>query len=309
MNPRVSVIIPVYNKEDYVLDCLKSLENQDFNDWECIIVDDGSVDASMKIVEDFIKNSKKTWRILIQKNGGPSSARNLGIREATGEFIALLDADDIWLPTKLSKQLHYLDKNQNVDLLLSNYVIFSQNGSFKLRAVRARNTVHQVKRWLDMRGFGGLVESTGMFRKVALNEGLWFDEEMPTTEGLDFIIRWTFQRKVKIYQDILTLYRISDNQLHTKQDLVKLNLALVVDRYPNLVANEYVLKRMHLAYFQLSGLRELPRREIIKLILTSFMFLNPFVLWMAYSIILRNLKATYIGKKTRNLIMTSISQN
>jgi hypothetical protein len=168
--------------------------------------------------------------------------------------------------------------------------------------VRARNNTRQVKRWLDMRGFGGLVESTGMFRKAALNDGLWFDEEMPTTEGLDFVIRWTFQKQVKVHQDILTLYRISENQLHTRQDLVKSNVALVADRYPDLVTNEYVLNRMHLAYFQLSGLRGLQKKEIFLSILNSFMFLNPFVLWMAFSIVLRNLKASYLAKKTRNLI-------
>jgi glycosyltransferase involved in cell wall biosynthesis len=306
MNPRISVVIPLYNKEDYVLDCLKSLENQDFDDWECIIVDDGSLDASMKIVKDFIANSEKSWRILAKSNGGPSSARNLGIRAAAGEFIALLDADDIWLPAKLSRQLNFFEKNQDVDLLLSNYVIFSQNSSFRLRAVRARNTLGQVKRWLSMRGFGGLVESTGMFRKSALNERLMFDEEMSTTEGLDFVIRWTFQKNVKVYQEFLTLYRISENQLHTKQDLVYSNVTLVADRYPNLVGSKYVLNRMHLAYFQLSELRDLPREKILKSILSSFMFINPFVLWMAFSIVLRNLKASCLSKKIRDTVLASL---
>lgn len=309
MNPKVSVIIPLYNKENYILDCLRSLESQDFSNWECLIVDDGSVDASIKIVESFIAGSEKSWRILTKSNGGASSARNVGIRAAEGEFIALLDADDVWLPTKLSKQLSFFEKNQDVHLLLTNYVIFSQNGSFKLRAIRAKNALRQVKGWLDMRGFGGLVESTGMFRKSALNDGLWFDEEMPTTEGLDFVIRWAFQRNVKIYQDILTLYRISENQLHTKHDLVKSNMTLVADRYPNLVGNEYVLQKMHLAYFQLSKLRGLPRRKIFTSILTSCIFLNPFVLRMAFSIILRNLKATYLPKKTRQMIMAYINKD
>jgi glycosyltransferase involved in cell wall biosynthesis len=306
MSPRISVVIPLYNKEDYVRDCLMSLENQDFHDWECVIVDDGSTDDSMKIVEDFIANSKKSWKIIAKSNEGPSSARNLGIRAASGEFIALLDADDIWLPYKLSRQLNFFEKNRGVDLLLSNYVIFSHNGSFKLRAVRARNTLPQVKRWLSMRGFGGLVESTGMFRKSALNEGLMFDEEMPTTEGLDFVIRWTFQKNVKVYQEILTLYRISENQLHTKQDLVQSNVTLVADRYPSLVVSKYILKRMHLAYFQLSALRGLRRGKIFKSILSSFMLLNPIVLWMAFSIILRNLKAAFLTKKIRQMILASI---
>lgn len=309
MSPRVSIIIPLYNKEDYVLNCLKSIENQDFNDWECLIVDDGSVDSSMKVVESFIKDSKKSWKVLTKSNGGPSSARNLGIRAAVGEFITFLDADDIWLPTKLSKQLNFFEKNQDVDLLLTNYAIFSQNASFKLRAVRARDALSQVRRWLDMRGFGGLVESTGMFRKSALNDGLWFDEEMPTTEGLDFVIRWTLQKNVKIYQEILTLYRISINQLHTKQELVHSNVTLVADRYPNLVANKNILRRMHLAYFQLSRLRGLQKGKIFKSILGSSMFLNPFVLQMAYSIILRNLKAAYLPKKTRQIIVATINKD
>ena len=309
MNPRISVVIPLYNKEDYVLDCLKSLESQDFDDWECIIVDDGSLDASVKIVKDFIVDSERSWTILTQNNRGPSSARNLGIRAAMGEFIALIDADDIWLPTKLSKQLNYLDKNKDVDLLVSNYAIFSQSGSLKLRAVRARNTHRQIRRWLDKLGFGGLVESTGMFRKNALNEGLWFDEEMRTTEGLDFVIRWTFQKKVKVYQDILTLYRISENQLHTKQDLVRSNVTLVAERYPNLVTNEFVLRRMHLAYFQLSQIRGLPRGKILTSIFASRMHLNPFVPFIAFSIIYRNLKATFLPKKVRRIIMASIKRD
>jgi hypothetical protein len=218
-------------------------------------------------------------------------------------YIRSINGSDMLSSTNVE---HFLEKYPNVDLLLSHYVIFSRNDSIKLRAVRARNNARQVRRWLDMRGFGGLVESTGMFRKTALNEGLWFDEEMPTTEGLDFVIRWTFQKQVKVYQDILTLYRISENQLHTRQDLVKANVTLVADRYPNLVTNKFVLNRMHLAYFQLSNLRGLRKKEILDLLLPSFMFLNPFVLWMAISIVLRNLKASYLPKKMRGVIMASL---
>lgn len=86
MTPKVSVIIPLYNKENYILDCLRSLENQDFSDWECLIVDDGSVDASMKIVESFIASSEKSWRILTKSNGGFICAQSRDPRSKGGIY-------------------------------------------------------------------------------------------------------------------------------------------------------------------------------------------------------------------------------
>ncbi len=89
----ISVIIPVYNAEDYIDRCVKSIMNQDYNDWELILVDDGSKDSSPQIVDKW-KREDKRIKTIHQMNAGPGEARNRGILEATGEFVVYVDADD-----------------------------------------------------------------------------------------------------------------------------------------------------------------------------------------------------------------------
>lgn len=109
--PYFSVVIPLYNKEKYIEKTLESVLNQTFENFEIIVVDDGSTDASYEIVRS-IKDAR--IRLIRQENGGPSKARNCGIREAKGEFIAFLDADDEWLAEKLKAQYEYHLEHPNV---------------------------------------------------------------------------------------------------------------------------------------------------------------------------------------------------
>ncbi len=106
-----SIVIPLYNKEKYIKRTLQSVVNQTFSNFEMIIIDDGSTDKSCDIVESI--NDPRIC-LIRQENGGPSKARNRGIKEAKGEFIAFLDADDEWLPEKLEKQHEFHSKNPNV---------------------------------------------------------------------------------------------------------------------------------------------------------------------------------------------------
>jgi len=103
----ISVVIPLYNKEDCVFNALQSVLNQSFVDFEVIVVDDGSVDSSPKIVSSI---SDKRIRLISKKNGGPSSARNLGIKEAKNEYIAFLDADDLWAPMFLQEMVDLIHR-------------------------------------------------------------------------------------------------------------------------------------------------------------------------------------------------------
>lgn len=107
MPPRVSVIIPLYNKAPYVRRALDSIAAQTFGDFELIIVDDGSTDESVTVVESY-KDAR--LRLLRQQNAGPGAARNRGIAESAGEFIAFLDADDEWLPEYLARAISMLEE-------------------------------------------------------------------------------------------------------------------------------------------------------------------------------------------------------
>lgn len=91
----ISIIIPNYNKQDYILETLKSINNQSFHKWECIIVDDNSTDKSVKIINSFIKDKNRFSLVYKESNTGASSCRNLGLKHSNGDYIIFLDSDDI----------------------------------------------------------------------------------------------------------------------------------------------------------------------------------------------------------------------
>jgi glycosyltransferase involved in cell wall biosynthesis len=106
MPPLVSVLIPVYNARRYVRDAIESVQAQTFEDWEAIVVDDGSADGGGLVAREMAANDKRV-RVHEQENAGPAAARNAALRLASGEFVAFLDADDLWLPGKLERQLSF----------------------------------------------------------------------------------------------------------------------------------------------------------------------------------------------------------
>jgi glycosyltransferase involved in cell wall biosynthesis len=117
---RVSVIIPLFNKAPYIEHALRSVVAQTFTDFEIIVVDDGSTDGGLAIVEQF---ADRRLRIITQQNAGPGAARNRGLKEAQGEFVAFLDADDEWLPEYLEQSVRLLDEyGPNVASITSGYV-------------------------------------------------------------------------------------------------------------------------------------------------------------------------------------------
>ncbi len=101
----VSVILPVYNGEQFVARAIESVLNQTYKELELIVVDDGSSDNSLDVVQSYADSRLK---VLTKENGGPASARNFGIQHCSGEYVALIDQDDLWYPKKLEKQLGLL---------------------------------------------------------------------------------------------------------------------------------------------------------------------------------------------------------
>ena len=111
----ISVVIPLYNKEKSIASTLQSVYEQTYTDYEVVIVNDGSTDNSANVVKDFIAKIDDRciddrWTLICQENAGVSAARNRGIIEAKGEYVAFLDADDFWREDKLEKQLKVMEK-------------------------------------------------------------------------------------------------------------------------------------------------------------------------------------------------------
>ena len=119
--PKVSVIVPVYNVEEYLEKCINSLINQTLQDIEVIFVDDGSTDESKKIIEKYIQNNPKKLKYLYKENGGLSSARNFGIPYAKGDYIAFLDSDD-YIEPNMYEDMYNVAIKENSDMVECDFI-------------------------------------------------------------------------------------------------------------------------------------------------------------------------------------------
>src|SRR6266513_1317656 len=123
MSKVVSIIVPCFNYARYLKECMESLVKQSYQRWECIIVDDGSTDSTPEVCARLSRwESRVTF--LRHNNRGLSAARNAGIRQARGEFVQLLDADDLLEPDKLKVQVEFLDAHPDIDIALGEAAFF-----------------------------------------------------------------------------------------------------------------------------------------------------------------------------------------
>lgn len=127
INPTLSIIIPVYNVEKYLLTCVNSVLTQTSSDYEIILVDDGSIDNSGNICDDFV-HIYKNIKVIHKKNGGLSDARNIGLESAHGRYIVFLDSDDYWDDKKLIEKIISTIQESSPDLIVFGYEKIYSNG-------------------------------------------------------------------------------------------------------------------------------------------------------------------------------------
>src|SRR5690554_6000603 len=108
--PLVSVITPSYNSLSFIKETINSVRIQSYSNWEMIIVDDNSKDNSAHVIKEYTKNDQRIKIISLTQNGGAARARNIAIKESKGDYIAFLDSDDLWLPSKLEEQVAFMQK-------------------------------------------------------------------------------------------------------------------------------------------------------------------------------------------------------
>jgi len=133
--PRVSVITPVLNAAEFLSDAIASLRWQTLANWEHILVDDGSTDGSLELIKMAVSTDPRMQLLRSRGHSGPAKARNLGLEAASGDYVAFLDADDLWLPEKLDHCVSWMDSN-DYDFVYHDYRLVSQDGK-KIGAVIA----------------------------------------------------------------------------------------------------------------------------------------------------------------------------
>lgn len=134
----ISIIVPVYNVEKYLDECIQSIVSQSYTDWECILIDDGSTDTSGIICDKWSKQDKRI-RVIHQPNQGVSAARNIGINNAKGQYINFIDSDD-WIETEYLQDLMNATTTNSTDLVVSGLIQDYTNGNFSIYQPQHNNT-------------------------------------------------------------------------------------------------------------------------------------------------------------------------
>lgn len=213
MLPKVSVIIPAYNVGSYLEATLTSLERQTFQNFEALIVDDGSTDNTALIAQNFCRRDRR-FRLLQKPNGGVSSARNHGIERALGEYIALLDADDLYHPDKLRTHVEVLDRQEQVGLVYSASRAIRNDGRKTFMVLSGKPINSDPFIALLCKNFIGH-GSNPVFRRSIFSEVGQFDETLRRCEDVDYWLRiaatkrWQFHR----LPQILCSYRVRPSGL------------------------------------------------------------------------------------------------
>lgn len=214
MTPKISVIVPVYKVEQYLPRCIDSILAQTFTDFELLLIDDGSPDNSGKICDEYAKKDERI-RVFHKENGGVSSARNLGLDKARGEWIAFVDSDDILFPDSLS--IYNKEATSNVcDLYIYGFTIcFSQDKSLQKESgvEYISDSIEVIKSLLRYKRQPTLWNK---LYKASLIGKLRFDSSLKVGEDMIFNIKYISQCNcIKTCNDIVYCYRI--NQSSTMQ--------------------------------------------------------------------------------------------
>ena len=211
--PKVSVIIPTYNRASLLKEAIQSVLDQTYTDYEIIVVDDGSNDNTDEVVSKLNQSSGKV-RYYYQVNSGRSAARNYGISLAKGEYVAFLDADDKFLPDKLYTEVRALEDNPDYGMAYSYSIAVDENGGRLRGGSRLPRTKLSGRIYPEMLFFKGttITTPTVMVRTRVLSEVGGFDETMHICEDLDMWRRIARRYKVLQIEEHLSVVRYRNNE-------------------------------------------------------------------------------------------------
>lgn len=206
---RFSIIIPMYQVEDYISECLDSIVNQSYNNFEAIVVDDGSRDNSITIAREYEAQYPNLIRIISKVNGGLSDARNFGLKYAIGEYIIFLDSDD-YLDKNTCMKLDEALRNYDTDIVIYNYVQFRSAEEEQKRVVKGDTRIITGKEYL----MSPATAWNKCIRKELLIEnefqfpvGLWYEDRATAAKFLKYT------DKIVYLNEILYHYRLRENSI------------------------------------------------------------------------------------------------
>lgn len=219
--PLVSIITPAYNSEKFIAETIQSVIDQTYQNWEMVIVDDGSTDDTVAVARSFVEKEQRIHLYTSDKNNGTGIARNRALEKCNGAFIAFLDADDLWHSKKLQKQIDFLLEKQ-VPFTFSFYDCINEEGNLLHKRVEAPKTLTYSQLFF-CNYVGNLtgIYSVAYFGKISIDK---------SRKRQDWIQWLTILKKIKKAQPVpesLALYRVRDNSISaSKVKLLKYNFGV-----------------------------------------------------------------------------------
>lgn len=273
MITKFSIIIPIYNAEKYLDECLNSILSQDYKEFEVIMINDGSNDNSDKICQSYcIRDSR--FKLVNQKNSGVSSARNKGIKLAKGEFIIFIDSDDVLIDSALKTIEENIFDN---DLLCYGYskCYLDREEDFLLKNYKFKNKMDYIKSIIYNQEIGGFLWNKCFKREIITNKNILFDRNLHYCEDLLFVSEYlNNSKKVSYVPKILYKYRmrrssVSFNLFSEKNASILKSYEKLINKYKNYDNIENRLKFLYiLSYYKLKSI--IPKNfELNKSILSN----------------------------------------
>jgi len=198
-SPFFSVIIPTYNREHFLKIAIESVLNQIFQDFELIVIDDGSTDCTKDLIKSY---EDRRLKYICQKNHGVAHARNKGIENSVGRFIAFLDSDDSWVPEKLGIAKEYIDKFPEMKIFHTEETWYRRGKLLNQKKKHKKPNGNVFYNSLPLCCIG---MSTSVIKKETFNKIGKFDESLPACEDYDFWLRATLEYEVKLIPKRLTI--------------------------------------------------------------------------------------------------------
>ena len=216
---KVSILMPMYNSEKYITESINSILNQGYENIELIIVDDGSTDLSIKIVEKYSDSRIKLYKNI--ENKGLPYTRNKLLNLATGEYIALLDSDDIALENRIKIQVEFLENNKNIDIVGSSAIIF---GKYKLE--KPSKVIIGVENIKCNLMFGNcMLNSTVMMRSSFIKENkLFYRKECEVCQDYSFFVDAALVGNIENMNISTIKYRTGHENITKKSKMKNINL-------------------------------------------------------------------------------------
>lgn len=242
IQPLITVIVPCYNQSEFLEEALQSVVSQSYQNWECIVVDDGSTDDTESIASNWLARDER-FIYIKKENGGLSTARNVGLNLAKGDWIQFLDSDDYIHPDKLESSINVVNSQEMVEIVVSNFGMFisnHKNASPAFCKLDQKNlTLEEILFGWDARF--NIPIHCGFFKRSLFVEKL-FVEKLKAKEDWVMWIKLFQNKKKAIYIDeVYALYRINPKSMTTDRFFVRQNL---VEAY------KYILKIIPSLYIE-----------------------------------------------------------